>query len=44
MTLFLLVFLLVFVAIAGLVISFIGDFYFSFVGGGCKAVECIDNG
>ncbi|MEV3813471.1 hypothetical protein [Aeromonas allosaccharophila] len=42
--LFLLIFLLVFVAIAGLGASFGGGFSFSFVRGGCKAMECIDNG
>lgn len=44
MPLFLLVFLFVFVVIAGLVASFGGGFSFSFMGGGCKAIECIDNG
>ena len=42
--LFLLGFLLVFVVIAGLGVSFGGDFPFSFMRGGCKAIECIDNG
>ncbi|WP_182937767.1 MULTISPECIES: hypothetical protein [Aeromonas] len=42
--LFLLVFLLFFVAITGLVVSFGSGFSFSFVRGGCKAMECIDNG
>ncbi|WP_323912246.1 hypothetical protein [Aeromonas veronii] len=34
----------VFVVIAGLIASFDGDFSFSFAGGGCKAIKCIDNG
>ena len=42
--LFLLGFLLVFVVIAGLGASFGGGFFFSFMRGGCKAMECIDNG
>ena len=42
--LFLLGFLLVFVAIAGLGASFGSGFSFSFARGGCKAMECIDNG
>ena len=43
-SLFLLGFLLVFVAIAGLGVSFGSGFSFSFMRGGCKAIECIDNG
>ncbi|MEB8288248.1 hypothetical protein OKT24_21140, partial [Aeromonas veronii] len=42
--LFLLGFLLIFVVIAGLGVSFGSGFSFSFARGGCKAVECIDNG
>ena len=42
--LFLLGFLLIFVVIAGLSVSFGGGFSFSFMRGGCKAMECIDNG
>jgi len=42
--LFLFYFFLFSIAIAGLGASFAGGFSFSFMRGGCKAKECIDNG